>query len=267
MENNICPITVIKPDIRLRPYVRYYYILNTHEDIEVLTFPLGCPQIIFHKNSPLFIPELSSFQDRFTISGQVNFPAHVASRGVTEMIVVVFHPHTIGPFIQTLPSAFYNREIAGYDLENSDLNEFAARIFDTEDNNICVRIIEKWLLHKLASARFDFYSERMGMAIRALMNDPSEKINALASKCCLGPKQFSRVFNAHVGMMPKEYARIVRFQKVLWMLQNDCCDYTEIAFSCGYSDQSHLIREFREFSTLTPASIPRPYSNLFSIPS
>lgn len=267
MENNICPITVIKPDIRLRPYVRYYYILNTHEDIEVLTFPLGCPQIIFHKNSPLFIPELSSFQDRFTISGQVNFPAHVASLGATEMIVAVFHPHTIGTFIQTPPSAFYNREIAGYDLENSDINELAARVFDTEDNNICVRIIEKWLLHKLASARYDFYSERMGMAIRALMNDPSEKINALASKCCLGPKQFSRVFNAHVGMMPKEYARIVRFQKVLWMLQNDCRDYTEIAFSCGYSDQSHLIREFREFSTLTPTSIPRPYSNLFSIPS
>lgn len=32
MENDICQITVIKPDIRLRPYVRYYYILNTHED-------------------------------------------------------------------------------------------------------------------------------------------------------------------------------------------------------------------------------------------
>ena len=186
MENNVCAITVIKPDIRLRPYVRYFYILKNHEDIEVsLTFPLGCPQIIFHKKSPLFIPELSVFQDRFTISGQVNFPAHVASLGATEMIVAVFHPHTIGTFIQTPPSAFYNREIAGYDLENSDINELAARIFDTEDNNICVRIIEKWLLHKLASAGSDFYSARMEMAIRILMNDPSEKINSLASKCCL----------------------------------------------------------------------------------
>lgn len=267
MENNACSITFINPDIRLRPYVRYFYILKNLDDIEVLTFPTGCPQIIFHKKSPLFIPELSVFQDRFTISGQVNFPAHVASRSGTEMIVAVFHPHTIGTFIQTPPSAFYNREIAGYDLENSVINKLAARIFDTEDNNICVRIIEKWLLHKLVSARPDIYSERMAMAIRALMNNPSEKINSLASKCCLGPKQFSRVFNAHVGMMPKEYARIVRFQKVLWMLQNDCRDYTEIAFSCGYSDQSHFIREFREFSTLTPTSIPRPYSSLFSIPS
>lgn len=62
MENNACSITFINPDIRLRPYVRYYYILNTHEDIEVLTFPLCCPQIIFHKNLRCSFRNYQSFK-------------------------------------------------------------------------------------------------------------------------------------------------------------------------------------------------------------
>ena len=80
-------------------------------------------------------------------------------------------------------------------------------------------------------------------------------------------KQFGRIFNIHVGMMPKEYVRIVRFQKSMFMLQNHCKDYAEIAYCCGYSDQSHFIRDFRQFSGVTPSQITNPYSDLFSTPA
>lgn len=127
---------IYKPREELRPYVRYYWILESTEPFSILTFPIGCPQIIFHRLSPLFVPELSISQYRFTISGQVNFPAHICSGGKLEMIVAVFHPHAIGMFIDTPPSAFYNLEISGYDIENRRLNELAARIFGCRDNDI-----------------------------------------------------------------------------------------------------------------------------------
>nr|WP_303757855.1 hypothetical protein [Bacteroides caecimuris] len=41
--------------------------------MNTLTFPIGCPQIIFHKQAPLYIPELNAAQDKLTISRQVNF--------------------------------------------------------------------------------------------------------------------------------------------------------------------------------------------------
>lgn len=97
---------IIRPRKELRTYVRYYWTLETNQPFSVLTFPIGCPQMIFHRRTPLFIPELSSRQDKFTISGQVNFPAHIASDGDTEMIVAVFYPHTIGRFIDTPPRSF-----------------------------------------------------------------------------------------------------------------------------------------------------------------
>ena len=94
-------------------------------------------------------------------------------------------------------------------------------------------------------------------------------VTELAGKACLSPKQFGRIFSNYVGMMPKEYSRIVRFQKSLWLLQNHHRDYAGIAYACGYSDQSHFIRDFRHFCGLTPRELTEyqtPYSDLYSTP-
>lgn len=59
-------IRFYKPCSALQPYVRYYWVLKSRESFSTLTFPIGCPQIIFHKRSPLFIPELSVSQNKVT---------------------------------------------------------------------------------------------------------------------------------------------------------------------------------------------------------
>jgi len=258
---------IISPCPDLRKFVRYYWVLKSREQFSALTFPIGCPQIIFHRRSPLFIPELSVSQDKFTISGQVKFPAHIASSGDTEMIVAVFYPHTIGMFIDTPPSAFYNSEISGFDIENKNLNELATWIFNSETTNQSIEIIESWLLTKLKYRHDTLNLKRIGAAVGCLMRNPALQVIDLADIANLSPKQFGRIFNNHVGMMPKEYARIVRFQKSMFMLQNHCKDYAEIAYCCGYSDQSHFIRDFRQFSGVTPSQITNPYSDLFSTPA
>lgn len=258
---------IIRPRKELRTYVRYYWTLETNQPFSVLTFPIGCPQMIFHRRTPLFIPELSSRQDKFTISGQVNFPAHIASDGDTEMIVAFFYPHTIGRFIDTPPSEFYNSEISGFDLGNRSLNSLANTILDCEDTFLAVRIIEAWLLARLSRQGAELsYQPRIGYAVTRLMADPSTPVTQLADGACLSPRQFRRVFYSQVGMSPKEYARIVRFQKSMWLLQCGKHEYADIAYSCGYSDQSHFIREFCQFSSLTPTMISNPYSDLFTVP-
>ncbi len=257
---------IYQPREELRPYVRYYWVLESDEPFSVLTFPIGCPQMIFHGRSPLFIPELSSRQDKFTISGQVNFPAHIASDGDTEMIVAVFYPHTIGMFIDTPPSAFYNQEISGYDIGNKQLNLLADRIFDCADSETAVSLIEKWLTARIAPS---LNIERIGTSLTALLRSPSISIENLAGIACLGKKQYGRLFRECVGMNPKEYGRIARFPRALRMLQLGSRDYADIAYSNGYSDQSHFIRDFRQFSGMTPKQLTAnqtPYSDLYTVP-
>ncbi len=257
---------IIQPREESRPYVRYYWILKSDDPFNVLTYPIGCPQMIFHRGTPLYIPELSSRQDKFTVSGQVNFPAHIASDDNTEMIVAVFYPHTIGLFIDTPPSAFYNQEISGYDIENRQLSQLADQIFDCPDSELAIQLMEQWLTARIKPS---LNIKRIGATLSTILFNPSIQVGRLAEIACLGKKQFERVFREFVGMNPKEYGRIARFQRALRMMQLGFRDNADIAYANGYSDQSHFIREFRQFSSLTPKQLVEyqtPYSDLYSIP-
>ncbi len=263
-----------KPCKLLQPYIRYYWVFKSSQFLNTLTFPIGCPQIIFHKRAPLYIPELDITQDKLTISGQVNFSSHLYADGNTEMIVVVFHPHTMNAFLNVPTSLFYNQEVSGYDIGNKSLNELATRIFDCENNYICISYIEKWLLSQIADnlSNAAYKIERIDAAIRQIYTTPQIPVTELSSIACLSKKQFERLFHSFVGINPKEYSRIVRFQKALAQMQHQAgkeLNQAQIAYTSGYADQSHFIREFKNFCGYTPLSllkVSNPYSDLFTTP-
>ena len=75
----------------------------------------------------------------------------------------------------------------------------------------------------------------------------------------LSQRRFIQVFKAEVGMTPKLFSRIQRFQQTrTFIQQNPAPNWADLAVDFGYFDQSHLIREFLEFSGLTPTD----YMNL-----
>ncbi len=66
-------------------------------------------------------------------------------------------------------------------------------------------------------------------------------------------RQLDRLFRAHVGMTPKTFARIVRFQSALAQLTCDPgCTLADVAARCGYYDQPHFVREFKRFAGAAP---------------
>lgn len=264
-----------KPCGALRPYVRYYWAFRSDRPLNVLTFPIGCTQLVFHKGTPLYIPELNARQSRLTVSGQVSFPSHLRSEGSVEMVVAVFRPYGMSLFLRPPVSLLRDREVSGYDLEDEGLNELAARVFDLESADSCVEAIERWLTARMAGGlglKTEYDMKRITAAVDQLLASPeSATVTAMASAACLGKKQFERLFSETVGMNPKAYARIARFQKSLKLLQHreDTFSLAQLAYRCGYADQSHLIREFRRFSGHTPRSLLKvcePYSDLFTHP-
>lgn len=262
-----------KPCKSLQSYVRYYWAFKSYQLVNTFTFPIGCPQIIFHKQTPLYIPELNVAQDKLTISGQVNFSSHLYADRHVEMIVVVFQPHTLSLFMNMPASLFYNQEVSGYSLENGGLHELSARISECEDNSACINYIEAWLLSQLSENLFDTTHRirRIDAAIRQILTFPQTSVTELSSIACLSKKQFERLFNSFVGMNPKEYIRIVRFQKALAQMQrlSEEVSLAQVAYASGYADQSHFIREFRKFCGYTPMSllkVSNPYSDLFTNP-
>jgi AraC-like DNA-binding protein len=80
-------------------------------------------------------------------------------------------------------------------------------------------------------------------------------IAAVTDAIGLSAKRFIERFKIEVGMTPKRYCRIRRFQRALTLASRGChVDWTRVALDCGYFDQAHFIHDFRSFAGVTPTS-------------
>ena len=84
------------------------------------------------------------------------------------------------------------------------------------------------------------------------------RVHDVSCRLGLSQRRFIQLFAAEVGLTPKLYCRIRRFQRARELVRNvEAPDWTRVAFDCGYFDQSHLIRDFHAFSGLSPESYLR----------
>jgi AraC-like DNA-binding protein len=78
-------------------------------------------------------------------------------------------------------------------------------------------------------------------------------VRDVAREVGLCQRRFRKVFAAQVGLTPKIFCRILRFQRVRTIAEQiEKPDWAQIASTCGYFDQSHLINDFQEFSGFSP---------------
>jgi AraC-like DNA-binding protein len=96
----------------------------------------------------------------------------------------------------------------------------------------------------------------VSIALRGFLDGPQgSSIGAMARRVGLSPGRFIQVFRDHVGLAPKLFCRLRRFQRILAATEGRRrVNWAAIALYCGYADQSHLIRDFRDFSGLSPTA-------------
>lgn len=260
---------IIYPSKELQPFVRYYWILRVTADgiVSQRTLPTGCVSLIFHRKERLFSSNLSDLQPRSFICGQETVFSDVSSIGETEMIVVVFQPHTSKLFFNHPISLFRNLNISIIEIEDKELIELSNRIEDSMNNETCIKFVESFLLNKII-VNTSYYLPRLSEVIKSINSTPNISTKELAHIACLSEKQFSRVFSDNIGLSPKEFSRIIRIQRALYILQNSPrINFAQLAYDCGYTDQSHMIKEFKQFSGYTPKeflSLYNPFSDYFS---
>ena len=89
--------------------------------------------------------------------------------------------------------------------------------------------------------------------IGRLQEQPASKLNEVIAEYDGSQKHLISQFRKYVGLTPKQYQRVLRFNDVFRQMQADqFLSWSDIAHLCGYSDQSHFIREFKHFSGFNP---------------
>jgi AraC-like DNA-binding protein len=80
-------------------------------------------------------------------------------------------------------------------------------------------------------------------------------VKEVSERIGLSQRRFIQLFREEVGLTPKLFCRVRRFQEVIRLLGSGRRPgWAEVALRCGYSDQAHLVHDFREFSGTTPTS-------------
>ncbi|GAA4300354.1 helix-turn-helix domain-containing protein [Actinomadura luteofluorescens] len=98
----------------------------------------------------------------------------------------------------------------------------------------------------------------LGAAVSAL--DRGVPVGEVTDRLGFTRKRLIGLFHDRVGLTPKRFSRVRRFQRTLRRIPYDRpADWAELASTCGYADQSHLIRDFRDIAGLRPSEY-RPRS-------
>jgi len=78
-------------------------------------------------------------------------------------------------------------------------------------------------------------------------------VDRLASEACLSSRQFHRKFTERIGIGPKLFDKVVRFEKAFFMKNaNPQLDWLSIALACGYYDYQHLAKDYKYFTGMSP---------------
>jgi transcriptional regulator GlxA family with amidase domain len=80
------------------------------------------------------------------------------------------------------------------------------------------------------------------------------EIEELAKQVHISKRQIQRDFKNYVGLSPKKYARILRFNYIFKLMQEKDMKWVDIAIQSGYFDQAHFIKNFKEFTGEEPSN-------------
>ena len=250
---------IFKPTIQLAPYVKHYILLkiNRQSYVSQRVIPTGSTELLMYRRG-----YTNNIPKSFIGGYKSSFADLHPNGGEVEFISIQFQPYGAKAFLDIPIDKTYNDTVSLDNLDDKSWNELYKRTVDVSDNEKCIPIIEDFLLKKLNTSRLK-HLDRMAFGVNIINAASPINVSTLADTLCLSEKQFKRVFQDYIGCNPKEFIRIVRFNKALNILKTGkLFNFAQIAQECGYSDQSHLIREFKLFSGYTPREFLTPDTGL-----
>ncbi len=167
---------------------------------------------------------------------------------------VGFHP---GGLFRLLGIPMHELLDEGIDAElffGSALKILHEKLQEAPDHTSIKNLIEDFLIERSLKLR-SFHPIDLAMK-NLVASGGLLSMEQLASQSFLSLRQFERVCKARLGMNPKLFARIARFSKAYRISENQQhVNWTSLAHECGYFDQMHLIRDFKDFAGVNPRII------------
>jgi AraC-like DNA-binding protein len=226
---------------------------SEQSSIEIM--PDGYAEIVFHFGSSCTIFYEGALQPLPSPSmmGLLNQPVLLHTQGILEIIGVRCYPWTVFDLLG-LPSA--RERVHIFEHRISELqSELRAHIIEGRIDDALNRVKE-YFVDVRSKVAIDTMLFKAGVAMTRTHG--TLPVSEVASAAHATVRTLERKFKHSSGFTVKDVSALMRFEQVrnqLWI--NPDSNLAGLAQEFGYSDQSHLSREFRRFSSTTPAAFAR----------
>jgi AraC-like DNA-binding protein len=165
---------------------------------------------------------------------------------------VHFWPSGAFPFFRLPLSELADQSLALDVLWGAGAAELRERLLATPLPEGKFRVLEAFLREQLAKPWRRHPAVSFGIQ---QLRVAGQSVAKVADKAGISQRSFIQLFNEQVGLPPKRFGRVSRFQKAI-QSAHGCSDvdWAALAIDCGYYDQAHLIHDFQSFAGITPTT-------------
>jgi AraC-like DNA-binding protein len=249
---------IIKPNEDLATLVKCYWTLESVKEktpTRNTIVPDGCIKMIFHYGDPYkHHPESgdSFLLPRCFVVGQLTRPFEVEPTGETGTFFVCFHPNGFLPFA-TLPiKEMENTVVSLEELFGNEGKIIGQQILAANSTSERISIIETFLDNRLTNTHA--VDEIIKSTVETILTAHGQlSVDDLSKQTNTNRRQLARKFSSAIGLSPKQLSKTIRLQAALKMLMTGkVTSLTDLAYEGEYYDQAHFIKDFKEFTGLTP---------------
>jgi len=171
-----------------------------------------------------------------------------------ELVGILIEPGGFAGLFHERADLFFERSIGLEEVWAGTGTSLIDRLCEVPTPVEKLRTLESFLTGRLNLHPGARRSELVDQALH-LFREKSFRVAECARSVGVSERRLSQVFREQVGMSPKTWCRIQRFQTAARALHNGVdVPWTELALRCGYYDQSHFANDFRAFSGINPTT-------------
>lgn len=250
-----------KPSIPLAHFVENFWLYDGYSSphLKERILPSGTFEIVFNLredelriyNTPR--PDLCVRFPGAIVSGPYAGYFESDTEEETSVIGVHFKPGGAFPFLGLAADELVDKHIGLQDIWRAAAGEIRERLSAEKSPRCRFQVLQNALLSRLF--RPLEHHPAVSSALDVLQLDTSRAVvRKVSREVGLSNRRLVDLFNLEVGVKPKLFTRMQRFQRVLRAVHgNNHIEWDQVALEQGYFDQSHLIRDFVLFSGFTPS--------------
>ncbi len=249
---------IFEPGGELAGLVKCYWTLESPKEktpARNTIVPDGCMKLIFHYGDPYkHYPKNGSdlLLPRCFLIGQLTRPYEVKPTGETGTFFVCFHPNGFLPFTTIPIKQMRNTAVPLEKLFGEDGQQLEQSILNAKSTSERINLIEMFLNSRLTNK--ETVDNIVKSTVETILAAHGQfSVNKLSQQNNINRRQLVRKFSSAIGLSPKQLSKTIRIQATLkTLLTKEVRNLTDLAHENEYFDQAHFIKEFKEFTGLTP---------------